>query len=203
MNMKCNPLWLLVVCIVIGRLISPVTGTHLFWERSLRITSNVWHFELSGAPDPRLQKYDVKLLQVGGGDSVEIKSWNSDELRMTNVSPSIRNICFQIRGDEFNGGPKIVMAELRYRSGAILPSTTLNLDDLARAQKTEMAGVVMVWVVGGICIIALIVGVILCCRRRRRRVGFQQPVAVMGQAPIMVQGQNYQVQQAVPQIHYV
>ena len=59
-------------------------------------------------------------------------------------------------------------------------------------------------VIGAVCLIAVVVGCMLC-KMRRQLVPLQQPVAVMGQThvyqtqPQVVQGQNHQVPQAVPQ----
>ena len=89
-----------------------------------------------------------------------------------------------------------------YPSGSGIPdveSEILDLDGYA------LKIVIVACVVGGVCLIVLVVGCVLCKRRRRRRFPLQQPVAAIGQGQVyqtqpqvVGQGQNYRVSQAVP-----
>lgn len=199
--MKSIPLLLLVVCIVIGQLSLTTEGADLHWENSVSIVNGHWQFQLLDVPCRNQRKYQSKLYQeLPGGELFEI-----DTTTYRNV-PWKQNILFTIPDSYFAHGPKIVKAKVIYPNGDVLESDTFNLDLLF-----QTVGWIVGCVVGGVCLIVVVVGCILCHKRRRRRVPFQQPVAVMGQsqvyqtsqAPVMVQGQNYQVPQAGTQNQYV
>ena len=208
MNMKSIPSWLLVFCIVIGQLLLTTEGADLQWENSVSIINGNWQFKLLNVPSRGFTRWDVTLYQqLPGGNLDEIKTWKSEDVYVISKQvPTKMDIPFLIGGSAFKGDTKIVKATVRYPDGEALESTTFDIN-----QFVGMVVLIVGLVIGGVCLIAVVVGCILCNKRRRRRVPFQQPAAVVGQtqvchttqAPVMVQGQNYQVPQAGTQNQYV
>ena len=170
----------------------------LEWENSLKVDVNGdWEIKLKGVPSFGHTKYSVTLYQQLEGDKW-MKLQESAEFNHPYEKQTITGITFTIPGSKFQGDSKIVMAEVLYPNGGdsvMLESKTFNLQQLV--ETASIVGLIVGCVVGGVCLISLVVGCIWYKRRRQRRVILKRPVPVMGQ------GQQNQVQQVVPHDQYV
>ena len=177
----------------------------LEWGDSVEVVNDNWKFNLLDVPSRGSAWYSVTLYQKLEADKwLEVHKWPT----FRNL-PEKTNIPFTISGSAFRGDSKIIMVEVRYPDKIILESKIIELKEPNSSKKLEtasMIGVILGCVVGGVCLIAVVVGCILWNKRRRRRVPLQQQAPFVGQeqgyetsqAPAMVQGQNSQDQQEEP-----
>ena len=178
----------------------------LEWVNSLKVGVNDnWEIQLRDVPSRGHNSYSVTLYQQLEGDKwVKLQACTG-----FNKPSTWDTITLVIPGSKFQGDTKIIMAEVTYPDDVMLESKTFNLQQLVKT--ANVVGLIVGCVVGGVCLIALVVGCIWCKKQRQRRVPLQQPVMVMGQGEceqrtqqhVVVQGQNNGAQQVVPQNRYV
>ena len=131
-------------------------------------------------------KYSVTLYEKLEGD----KWLKLQECAEFNNPSEENTVTLTFPGSKLQRDSKIVMAEVTYPNGIMLESKTVDLQQLI--EKSSIVGLIVGCVVGGVCLIALVVGCIWYKKRRRRRVPLQQSAV----NPVIV---SKQVQQAVPQ----
>lgn len=208
MNMKSILSSLLVACCIIGQMISPTEGTKLQWKKSLEYVPGNYVITLLDVPSEGVHRYDVTLYQRAPREQWDkILSRKSEDMFASPLSTKM-DVELEVPFDTFTGPSKIVKAKVVYPTGRNIPdveSEILDFDDLVMGNFKML--LIVVCFIGGVCVIAVVAGCILCQRQRRRgRFPLQQPVAVMGQDQlyqtqphVVVQGQNYQLPQTVPQ----
>ena len=163
----------------------------LEWKNSLKVDLNGdWEIHLKDVPLGGHTKYSVTLYQQLEGDQ-----WMKlQEGAEFNNPPEKNTIKLTFPESKLQGDSKIVMAEVTYPDNSIVDSKTFNLQQLI--ETASIVGLIVGCVVGGVCLIALVVGCIWYKKRRQRRVPLQQP------APVMGQGQH-EGSQVVTQDQYV
>ena len=185
-------------------------GEHSFgtleWMNSLKVDLNDnWEIQLRDVPSFGHDRYSVTLYQQLEGDK-----WKKlQECTEFNHPSKLDTVTLTIPGSKFQGDFKIIMAEVTYPDNVMLESKIIELKGPAgepnkQLETASMIGVIVGFVVGGVCLIVLVVGCILCQKRRRRRVHLQQPVPSIFQSrvcqttqadPVVLDGKTYYVPQ--------
>ena len=158
---------------------SDATLEDLEWENSLSVDLNDnWEIQLKDVPSRDHRRYWVTLYQKLEGDNW-MKLQECGEFKHP---PKKNTITLTVPGSKFLGDSKIVMAEVTYPDDSKLESKNLDLQQLFERETATMVpvGLIVGCVVGGVCLIAFVVGCILYQKRRRPRVPLEQPVRVMG-----------------------
>ena len=158
----------------------------LEWMNSLKVDLNDnWEIQLRDVPSFGHDSYSVTLYQKLEGD----KWVKLQECTEFNHPPDKNTVTLSIPGSKFQGDSKIVMADVTYPDNSMLESKIIELKESTgepnkKLKAVSMIGVIVGCVVGGVCLVVLVVGCILCQKRTRRRVPLQQPVTPIFQGRV-------------------
>ena len=128
MNIKHNHSWLLVICMILGRLTAPTEGSELEWDTSVEVRGGYWIFHLLNISSRGHESCWITLYQqLEGEKSVQM---DAQTVKTKQELPEwMRDMRYHFRTTTFQGDSKIVKATVMYPDNVMLKTKNFDVND--------------------------------------------------------------------------